>query len=81
MMFNNIGPTTISICESTANVTVHMPTETYLNEIVSYVFDNNYVCKCVYHDNIEIAKKLATKIGGEPTSSEDRLKQIEEIFE
>lgn len=80
-MFKNIGPTTITVCESTANVTVHMPTETYFNEIVSFVFDNNYVCKGVYHSNIELAKKLATQIGGEPIAYEQQLKKIEESFE
>lgn len=80
-MFKNIGPTIITVCESTANVTVHMPTETYFNEIVSYVFDNNYVCQGVYHSNIDVAKKLATQVGGMPTADEQQLKKIEQSFE
>lgn len=76
MMDVNIGPTTLTICESTAHCVVYDPTETLIDNITAHIFDNNYVCDAVYHHDERKAKLLQHKVGGIVTTDIDTIDNI-----
>jgi hypothetical protein len=80
MLTFNVGPTIVSVCESTANCAVYYPTEILLNLLLDKLNQNNYVCKVVYCDNLQLAQKVAYYAGGIATDDEMIAKGIESEF-
>ena len=76
MMDVSIGPTTVTVCESTAHCCVINPTETYVDQIADYIFTNNYVCDAIFHDKLDKAQVLQNKVGGRVCTTESELKSI-----
>jgi len=72
MMTIKINQSELKICESTANAAVTKLDASSIKEIVNLINDRNYTCRVIYSkDGLGI--KLAEQVGGEPTSSYDRL--------
>lgn len=76
-----VGPTIITVCESTAKCAVFKPTETLFNLLLDTISKNNYICEVVYSDNLELANKTAYYAGGLATDDEMIAKAIESEFE
>jgi hypothetical protein len=80
MIKTNIGPTDIYICESTANCVVYNPTETYAREIAEYIYENNYTCEMIYHENKDKALMLQRLIGGLATTDLTQAESYEKTL-
>lgn len=81
MITLTVGPTIITVCESTAKCAVYKPTETLFNLLLETIDKNNYICEVVYSDNLALAKKTAHYTGGLSTDNEMVAKGIESTFE
>lgn len=81
MITLNVGPTIITVCESTANCAIYKPTETFFDALLDVVNSNNYICKVVYSDNFHLAQKFAYYAGGTPTDDQTIAQAIESKFE
>jgi hypothetical protein len=76
-----VGPTVISVCESTAKCAVFKPTETLFDLLLHTIEKNNYICEIVYSENLQLAKKVAYYAGGSATDDEMIAKAVESEFE
>lgn len=80
MIKKNIGPTDIFICESTASCLVYNPTETYANAIADFIYDNNYTCAMIYHENQDKAILLQRMIGGKLANDIEEAEEYEKTL-
>lgn len=80
MITHNIGPTTILVCESTANCLIYNPTETYLDQIVNYVVNNNYTCGGIYHNDTYKSMQLQKQVGGKIFTDEQHAISYEKTL-
>lgn len=78
MITHAIGPTVITICESTAKCTVSNPTDTLFNATLDYINQNNYICVAA---SGKLAEKFVYYAGGTAVASEDDLEHVEREFE
>lgn len=76
-----VGPTIVSVCESTAKCAVFKPTETLFDLLLQTIEKNNYICEIVYSDNLQLAEKVAYYAGGSATDDEMIAKGVESEFE
>lgn len=81
MITINVGPTIITVCESTAKCAIYKPTETLFDLLLETVDKNNYVCEVIFSDSFHLAQKVAYYTGGKPTDDEMIAKAIESQFE
>jgi DNA-directed RNA polymerase subunit L len=81
MITLSVGPTVVTVCESTAKCAIYQPTETLFNLLLDTINKNNYVCEVVYSNNLQLAQKVAYYAGGTATDDEMLAKGIESEFE
>jgi hypothetical protein len=81
MITLNVGPTVITVCESTAKCAIYKPTETCFDLLIETIDKNNYICEIVYSENLQLAQKVAYYAGGTPTDDQTLAQTIESKFE
>lgn len=81
MITLSVGPTVITVCESTAKCAIFEPTETLFNLLLDTLNKNNYTCEVVYSKNLSLATKVAYYTGGKATDNESVAKDVEKEFE